>query len=206
MATKFDVDEITTVEQFEEEINSPMLKVIEAYGEQWGSCKATLGNLKYIYFELDQADKKLKYWKVEHRLVRDLQERPTTSKPIFLFYKLGALIDIVIGANAPLLKKLIDLYVPTLAQIGVKNPPTPQVTADAKTRLVHAGILHLPTMAEAVNAVTNNMRSSFKMAPGQNPLDMAAVQNAVHAVPRRASIMAREQHAAAAAATAAAAK
>eukprot|EP00741_Cyanophora_paradoxa_P012551 tig00020614_g12128.t1 len=160
---EFDIEDIRDPEKIKQEIASPQLKVVEVYSEWAGPCKALVATLKFVYFDLDKADQRLRYFRTLNSLLPDVPpeaaSKLSSSKPIYLFYKNGALLDVAVGPNSPLVTKLIAQLVPSVDGLGKPNAPLPP---EARTRLSALGLVPPPpSAAEAINQALPNLRRSF---------------------------------------------
>ncbi|GIL76270.1 hypothetical protein Vretifemale_5881 [Volvox reticuliferus] len=101
------ITEITSEAQFKTEIlETPgTLQVIEVFQSWCGPCKAVQSTFKRLYFDLN--DRPLKFYSVSAERLPMLREYVGKCRPVFLFWKDGKQVEVVIGVQAPALTQLV---------------------------------------------------------------------------------------------------
>ncbi|GLI64908.1 hypothetical protein VaNZ11_008301 [Volvox africanus] len=101
------VTEIASEAQFKAEIlETPgTLQVIEVFQSWCGPCKAVQSTFKRLYFDLN--DRPLKFYSVSAERLPMLREYVGKCIPIFLFWKDGKQVEVVVGVQAPALNRLV---------------------------------------------------------------------------------------------------
>lgn len=97
--------DITSDEEFKEALAQPGLKVIDVYSQWCGPCKAVYSLLRKR--KTESADDLLLMYTANADKVEALSDYKGTSEPQFLFYGGDVLVDMVKGANGPLLDQVI---------------------------------------------------------------------------------------------------
>ncbi|GLC33138.1 hypothetical protein PLESTB_000366400 [Pleodorina starrii] len=101
------ITEITSEAHFKTEIlDTPgTLQVIEVFQSWCGPCKAVQSTFKRLYFDLN--DRPLKFYSVSAERLPMLREYVGKCIPVFLFYKDGKQLELVVGVQAPALNRFV---------------------------------------------------------------------------------------------------
>mmetsp|Transcript_1637 Transcript_1637/g.4606 ORF Transcript_1637/g.4606 Transcript_1637/m.4606 type:complete len:138 (+) Transcript_1637:102-515(+) len=87
-----------------------MLHVVELFSTWGGPAEAINSTLKR--FAVDYKGKKLKFFKMDSKLMPEFEAISISSKPVFVLFKEGEQVEVVEGLNTPLLEKLIHDTLP----------------------------------------------------------------------------------------------
>ncbi|KOO22578.1 thioredoxin [Chrysochromulina tobinii] len=87
-----------------------MLHVVEIFCTWCGPSDAVKSTYKRLAVELK--GRKVKFYKMDAKLVPGFEKQALTSKPFFAIYKDGEIIEQVEGINTPLLEKFIGDTIP----------------------------------------------------------------------------------------------
>lgn len=89
-----------------EEAEMGFLLVLEVFSKWCGPSEAIISTVKRI--SMDFTGRRLKFYQLEARAdVEELAKYAASSRPAFLLFKDGELLEVVEGVNAPLLEKFI---------------------------------------------------------------------------------------------------
>mmetsp|Transcript_18672 Transcript_18672/g.22367 ORF Transcript_18672/g.22367 Transcript_18672/m.22367 type:complete len:164 (-) Transcript_18672:445-936(-) len=103
---------IDTTEAYVDKLAQLGLKLVEVYSEGWGPCYSVLPTLKRIKLEKDPDPSCFQYNPCKCDDIEQLQQYFGQSKPLFLFYRNGKLVEKVEGPNTPALERAILNHMP----------------------------------------------------------------------------------------------
>ncbi|PFH38620.1 hypothetical protein BESB_009620 [Besnoitia besnoiti] len=90
----------------------PRLFVVDVFTAPWGPCKIMLPAFASLAPLIDDFEERCQLLTADAALVPELNKHSATSRPKFLFYKDGALVKEITGADAPAVTKAIFSLVP----------------------------------------------------------------------------------------------
>mmetsp|Transcript_12554 Transcript_12554/g.17155 ORF Transcript_12554/g.17155 Transcript_12554/m.17155 type:complete len:156 (-) Transcript_12554:315-782(-) len=103
---------INSTEDYHKLLAKQGLKLVEVYSEGWGPCYSILPTLKRIKIERDPDPAAFQYNVCMAEKIEDLEKHAGLSKPLFLFYRNGKLVDTVEGPNTPAIERAIYANTP----------------------------------------------------------------------------------------------
>ena len=97
--------------------NDPRLHVIDLFSQWCGPCQQMVTIFKSLTLTIDFFDDRVNIVQVDRELNKDFAAKyPATSKPLFLFYKQGALQKTLEGCNSPEILRTIDALIPPVKE------------------------------------------------------------------------------------------
>eukprot|EP00741_Cyanophora_paradoxa_P009234 tig00001487_g8944.t1 len=83
------------------------LAVVEVMSGYYGPCKCVVNFFKNLYFEVPDAETKIKFIIADADKIPKLAEYSEKAEPTFLFYKKGQLLEKIKGVQSPAIRNLI---------------------------------------------------------------------------------------------------
>ncbi|PHJ19246.1 thioredoxin dynein outer arm protein [Cystoisospora suis] len=90
----------------------PRLFVVDVYSPCWGPCKIMVPTFAALVPQIDDFEERCQLLTADASAITELAKYNGTSQPRFLFYKEGALVKDITGANAPAIVKAITALIP----------------------------------------------------------------------------------------------
>ena len=91
------------------------LHIVDVYAGWSGPCQQIVPTFKGLQISIDCFDERVSIVQIEHSLVAEVAELAVSSKPRFLFFKEGVLLQQIEGCQAPEILKAINTHLPPLA-------------------------------------------------------------------------------------------
>eukprot|EP00930_Biecheleria_cincta_P003294 TRINITY_DN104218_c0_g1_i1.p1 TRINITY_DN104218_c0_g1~~TRINITY_DN104218_c0_g1_i1.p1 ORF type:complete len:127 (-),score=26.26 TRINITY_DN104218_c0_g1_i1:131-511(-) len=108
----FDLDEFKALIGKEDD---KRLHVVDIYTTWCGPCQSIVPTLKKLQVDIDQFEDRCSVSQVDRSMMPEYAERfPETSKPRFLFYRMGAEVCEIEGLKAPEILKTIEENLPVI--------------------------------------------------------------------------------------------
>lgn len=92
--------------------DDPRLFVVDVYSPSWGPCKIMIPTFSALVPQVDDFEDRCQLLTADASAVAELAKYNGTSCPRFLFYKDGAVVKEITGANAPAIVKTITALLP----------------------------------------------------------------------------------------------
>ena len=90
------------------------LTMVDVYSPWCGPCTLMAGITKSMALKIDEWDKRIEFLIVSTERIPDLSEHQNGSKPVFLFYQNGRILEKVQGMNTPQMNAIIAEHLPEL--------------------------------------------------------------------------------------------
>ncbi|KAI4486830.1 hypothetical protein M0804_006200 [Polistes exclamans] len=119
--------EVNTEEEWQELLNRPGLIVVDVYCEWSGPCAAMLSVLRKIKIEV--AGEAINYAIAKNDEIEDLARFRGSSEPVWMFLQDGQMVNLVFGANAPKLQRILLAEV---RRVQEEIPPSWQISVDQR--------------------------------------------------------------------------
>eukprot|EP00899_Mesostigma_viride_P003412 jgi/Mesvir1/13071/Mv06057-RA.1 len=103
-------DMITSREQYLKLLATTGLKVVEVYSGWCGPCTSMLSTFKRMKNEFDE--RPLLFFCVQSDGIEELEQYQLQSRPHFLLYRNGVLLETIVGPNVPELVSTISMHMP----------------------------------------------------------------------------------------------
>ncbi|KAK2581223.1 hypothetical protein KPH14_008021 [Odynerus spinipes] len=97
--------EINTEEEWQELLSQPGLILVDVYCEWSGPCTAMVSVLRKIKMEI--AGDAINYAIAKNDEIEDLERFRGFSEPVWMFVENGKMVNLIFGANAPTLRKVL---------------------------------------------------------------------------------------------------
>ena len=99
--------------------------VVEVFADWCGPCEAVLST--FLNCHRKMSGKKIKWYQVNTKEIKELEKYEADAKPRFLFYRDGEVMEVVEGVNAPAITRHTPYAIPG----RWIAPPNPAVTPGA---------------------------------------------------------------------------
>lgn len=103
---------VNSSEEYIDTLATLGLKMVEVYSEGWGPCYSVLPTLKRIKIEKDPDPACFQHNPCCAENIAELEASIGLSKPLFLFYRNGKLMEKIEGPNTPAIERAILEHTP----------------------------------------------------------------------------------------------
>ena len=92
------------------------LHLVDVFSKWCGPCQQMVPSFKALKMSLDNFDDRINIIQVDKDIAKEFASKyQASSKPLFIFFKQGAVQKIIEGCNAPEILKTINALVPPIS-------------------------------------------------------------------------------------------
>ena len=97
--------------------NDRRLHVVDVFSQWCGPCQQMVPTFKSLQLNIESFDDRLNIVQVERAFVKEFASKyPSSSKPLFMFFKQGVCQKVVEGCSAPVILKTINALIPPVLE------------------------------------------------------------------------------------------